>query len=70
MKRLTKQNITLKGIVSQDFRLLQMILMQIAGVSDIPLDVYLFLNFRFIQFFQFKIVSGFIFYYALSKNLV
>ena len=37
----------IKGIVSRDFRCLQMILMDRIGVPDVPPDVYLFLNFRF-----------------------
>ena len=37
----------LKGIVSRDFRRLQMILMDIIGVPVVPLEVSLFLNFRF-----------------------
>ena len=37
----------IKGIVSRDFEGLQMILMNRIVVPDFPLDVYLFLNFRF-----------------------
>ena len=37
----------LKGIVSRDFGGLQMILMNRIVVPDVPLDVYLFLNFCF-----------------------
>ena len=37
----------LKGIVSRDFRCLQMILMDRIVVPDVPLEVYYFLNFRF-----------------------
>ena len=33
-----------KGIVSRDFRCLQMILMDRIGVHDVPLEVYSFLN--------------------------
>ena len=36
-----------KGIVSRDFGGLHMILMNRIVVPDVPLDVYLFLNFRF-----------------------
>ena len=48
-----------KGIVSRDFGGLQMILMKRIVVPDVPLDVYLFLNFRFhvVQSFeQFKLL--------------
>ena len=38
----------IKGIVSRDFGGLQMILIDRIGVPDVPLDVYFFLNFRFI----------------------
>ena len=41
-----------KGIVSQDFGWLQMILMNRIVVPDVPLDVYLFLNFHFHIVFQ------------------
>ena len=37
----------LKGIVSQDIGRLQMILMDRIVVPDVPLEVYLFLKFRF-----------------------
>ena len=37
----------IKGIVSRDFRCLQMILMDRIVVPDVPLEVYYFLNFRF-----------------------
>ena len=35
----------IKGIVSQDFEWLQMILITRLNVSDVPLEVYSFLNF-------------------------
>ena len=35
-----------KGIVSRDFGGLQIILMDGACVKDVPLEVYIFLNFR------------------------
>ena len=37
----------IKGIVSQDFEWLQMILITRLNVSDVPLEVYSFLNFHF-----------------------
>ena len=38
-------HIHFKGIVSRDFCGLQMILTEIIGVPDVPLEVYSFLNF-------------------------
>ena len=46
----------LKGIVSREFRCLQMILMGRIWVPDVPLEVYLYLNFRFYIIF---LVQGF-----------
>ena len=37
-------SLTFKGIVSQDFEGLQMVLMDRIGVPDVPLEVYSFLN--------------------------
>ena len=37
----------IKGIVSQDFEWLQMILITRLNVSDVPLEVYSFFNFHF-----------------------
>ena len=37
----------LKGTVSRDFGRLQIIVMHRAWVPDVPLEVYLFLNFSF-----------------------
>ena len=47
IKKVTFKSLELKGIVSQDFLCLQMILMDRIKVPHVPLDVYLFLNFRF-----------------------
>ena len=46
---------TIKGIVSQDFEWLQIILMNRLCVPDVPLEVYFFDI--FIQFFNFLIYS-------------
>ena len=43
----SEQKCLFKGIVSQDFGGLQMILLNRIGVPDVPLEVYSFLNFRF-----------------------
>ena len=42
------QVLKLKGIVSRDFGGLQMILVNRIGIPDVPLEVYSFLNFRFL----------------------
>ena len=40
-------NVILKGIVSRDFQWLQMILVDVAWVPDVPLKVYYFFNLCF-----------------------
>ena len=52
----------IKGIFSRDFGGLQMTLMDKIGVLDVPLDVYLFLNFLFHIVFKLKVLSGLSFY--------
>ena len=48
-----------KGIVSQDFDWLQMILMNKTWIPDVPLEVYCFFKFSLsYSFFKFKVLSG------------
>ena len=44
----------LKGIVSQDFEGLQIIFMNRTWLPDVPLEAYLFLNFRFYVVLNFR----------------
>ena len=60
----------LKGIVSRDFRGLQMILMDWALVLDIPPEAYLFLFTLSYSFLSTKFSAGTAFINAISKSLV
>ena len=60
--KLLNKLIDFKGIVSRDFRCLQMILKDMAWVLGIPLDVNFFLNHVFILDIKFKVLSGLSFY--------
>ena len=57
-----QETYTLKGIVSRDFRCLQMILTDRIGFPDVPLKVYSLFIYFFILFFKFKVFSGLSFY--------
>ena len=59
-----------KGIVSRDFRGLQMILMDWALVLDIPPEAYLFLFTLSYSFLRTKFSAGTAFINAVSKSLV
>ena len=45
-RQISDKKALIKGIVSRDFKGLQMILMDRIGVPDVPLEVYFFLNFH------------------------